>query len=584
MGFMKALSLLLAIPVFGFGVSIWILSDFNRTLAEQGSQQTVQTLCQPEVLAQLPGLTPVCDQVAPILWMQTGSLASAAVAAVLLLSFIVLATVAGNNRIRVAAIFPPLVLLTLLILAVLVVIQGAILTYGAYLVESHLVGRAHFYLIGGIGLGALLGGFGLIKSSFRLVKKQASSVLGARLIPEEHPRLFSLIKEIANKLGARNPDHVVVGLDPNFFATSADVNIVGESTSLKGETLYLSLPLARILTQQELTAIIGHELGHFRGADTYYSLKFSPVYAGLMQALTSLEGDDDESETTALATLPAYVVLSYIIDVFGTNISTISREREFEADKAAAEVGDPVALASSLLKLGLYYDAWHDLQDRIVERLQAGKVACNMSQLFASIVKYDVNKETIPEVIDTIAQQTVTHPTDSHPPTALRIAELGVALADIDHDSLILPEQSCIELIDQPLAIEEKLTALQQQYYVAMGVRVPEENQNPGSTLLAAFGARMVVADGRIEADEIDKAEAEGRELSGDFDVVEFREFCHYPDSIPSIDELLAIAADISGEGKTLIYDFLQTIAGADGDVSPEELAILNRVKAAFGL
>jgi len=56
--------------------------------------------------------------------------------------------------------------------------------------------------------------------------------------------------------------------------TSADVNILGGDTKLEGETLHLSLPLARILTLEEIKGITGHELGHFRGADTYYSLKF----------------------------------------------------------------------------------------------------------------------------------------------------------------------------------------------------------------------------------------------------------------------------------------------------------------------
>lgn len=582
MGFLKALLLLVAIPVFGFAVSRWVLSDINSDIANQGAQQTVQEFCRPEILAQAPGLKPLCDEVAPIMWMQTGSVVSAVIAVTLLLSFIVFATLAGKNRTRVASIFPPLVFVSLLVLAVLVIIQGAILTYGAYVAESHAIQRVHLYLIGGIGFGALIGGFSLIKSSFRLAKKQASSVLGSKLEPSQHPRLFSLIKEIATKLGARNPDHVVVGLEPNFYVTSGDINIMGENKTLTGETLYLSLPLARILTLEELKVIIGHELGHFRGADTYYSLKFSPVYAGLTDALTSMAGEENRNGGSFLATLPAYVVLSYIIDVFHTNVSTISREREFEADKAACEVADPKALATSLLKIGLYIDAWSDLQNNIVKRMQAGKIAQNMSQLFASIVQYDINKTTIPEVIDSIAQQTIAHPTDSHPPTVTRISELGIAISDIDYDSLLIPEQSSIDLFDQPLAIEEKLTTVQQQYYAALGVEVPERNQAANSTLLAAYGARMVLADGKIEMDEIDKAETTGRALSTEFDSIEFREYCLYPDSIPPMEDLLNISADIPGEGKNLIYDFLRKIAGADGEVSREESRILDQVKTAF--
>lgn len=585
MGFIKALLLLVAIPIFGFVVSIWVLSDLNKDIASEGIKYTINQLCSPEILSQSPKLQPMCDEVAPIFWMQTGSIVSAAIAVILLLSFILFASLAGKNRTRIAKIFPPLVFVSLLVLAILVIIQGAILTYGAYVAETHAIQRVHLYLIGGIGLGALIGGLSLIKSSFRLAKKQSHSVLGKKLNSQEHPKLFSLIKEISQTLGARNPEHVVVGLEPNFYVTSADVNVMGDNSVLKGETLYLSLPLARILTLEEIKGIIGHELGHFRGDDTYYSLKFSPVYSGLSHAVTAMGNDENEGGAASIATLPAFVVLSYIIDVFHTNVSTISRDREFEADKAACEVADPKALASSLLKIGLYASAWNDLENRIVERMQVGKIARNLSQLFSSIVKYDVNKDTIPDVIESIAQQTISHPTDSHPPTASRITELGLNIDNIERDLLIIPENTCIELFENPTEIEEELTTLQQQYYVALGVQVPEQNEsNVSATILAAFGAQMVVADGKVEVEEIDNAESTGISLSSDFDYIEFREYCHYPDSIPAIKDLLDASADITVKGKSMIFDYLQEISGSDGDVSPEESQLLNQVKSTFQL
>ena len=135
-----------------------------------------------------------------------------------------------------------------------------------------------------------------------IATKQTHSVLGKKLDLQNHPKIFTLIKEISETLGARNPEHVVVGLEPNFYVTSADVNVMGENSILKGETLYLSLPLARILTLEEIKAIIGHELGHFRGEDTYYSLKFSPIYSGLTHAVTAMNIDENEGGTGSIAT------------------------------------------------------------------------------------------------------------------------------------------------------------------------------------------------------------------------------------------------------------------------------------------
>jgi|LWDU01.1.fsa_nt_gi Zn-dependent protease with chaperone function len=585
MGFIKALALLLVIPFFGFLVSQWIISGYNETLVEEGVEQTIDQICVPEILSELPDLIPWCDEYAQVLWMQTGSIVSTVIAIILLLSFILFASLAGKNRTKIAKIFPPLIFVTLIILAILVVVQGAILTYGAYIAESYAVGRVHFILIGGIGLGALVGSLSLISSSFKLAKKQTHFVLGKKLDPQSHPKIFTLIKEISETLGARIPEHVVVGLEPNFYVTSADVNVTGDNSVLMGETLYLSLPLARILTIEEIKGIIGHELGHFRGEDTYYSLKFSPVYSGLTHAVTAMSLDENEGGAGTIATLPAFVVLSYIIDVFHRNVSSVSREREFEADKAASEVAPPKALASSLLKISLYANAWNELENRVIERLRVGKITRNLSLLFSSVVKYDVNEETISEVIDSIAQQTISHPTDSHPPTASRITELGLNIDDIEHDLLTFPGSACIGLFENPIEIEEELTTLQQQYFVALGVQVPDKDKsNIGATISAALGAHMVVADGKIESEEIDKAESIGISLSSDFDYIQFREYCHYPDSIPALDDLLESSTDIPSEGKSIIFDYLNEIAGSDGDISPEENQLLDQVRSKFEL
>ena len=112
---------------------------------------------------------------------------------------------------------------------------------------------------------------------------------------------------------------------------------------------------------------------------------------------------------------------------------------------------------------------------------------------------------------------------------------------------------------------------------------MPEQNNsNIGATILAAFGAQMVVADGKVESEEIDEAESIGISLSSDFDYIEFREYCLYPDSIPSLDDLLEASKDISDEGKSMIIDYLEKIAGSDDDVSPDEEQLLSRVRTSF--
>ncbi len=586
MGFLKALALLIAIPIFGFGVSKWVLWDINTALEKNGVELSLGQLCSQEVIATDPAsLTPLCDDVRPILWMQDASIFSGIVAILLLLSFMVAATLAGKDRTRMAKIFPPLVFFSLLVLAGLVLVQGAILTYGAYLAESTAIQRVHFILIGGIGLAALFGGVSLIISSFKMAAKQNHFVMGEVLDPEHHSKLYTYIRGLAERLGARPPEHIVVGLEPNFYVTSADVQVAGREKPLTGETLFLSLPLARIFSPEEITAVVGHELGHFRGQDTFYSLKFSPVYSGLTHAVSKMESPEEGGGADSIATLPALSMLSFMIDVFHTNVSAISREREFEADKAAAEVAMPQALATSLLKISLYGQAWNTLQEHTVARLTQGKTTRNLSQLFSSTVRYDVNRESLPQVIDTIAQETIAHPTDSHPPTVHRIQALGLSVDDIDHQSLLIPEECAIDLIQDHRALEERLTILQQQYYVSLGVEVPEDEESrKGESLLAAFGAHMVLADGKVVSEEIDQAESIGMDLSEHFDHISFREFCHYPESLPSIEELISLAAGRQLESRKRIFEYLEKIAHADTEVSPEETTLLKQIQAQFSL
>jgi uncharacterized tellurite resistance protein B-like protein len=300
------------------------------------------------------------------------------------------------------------------------------------------------------------------------------------------------------------------------------------------------------------------------------------VYAGLTHGINTLGASRD---LTAIVQLPARSVLQYMIEVFHRNVSTISRQREFEADKAAMEAAPAQALATSLLKIGLYGNAWNGLQNAVVERMGKRKFTRNMSSLFASIVRYDVNTQKIPEAINDVAGQTVSHPTDSHPPTAIRIEQAGLRVEDINHEDLLVGEDNSIDLVADHQAIEEELTANQQKMYVAMGVQVPTAlDQNQGGTVLAALGAHMVLADGSVEPEEVDLAEGIGQHMSELFDIIEFREFCHYPDSLPAIDELLTALAQASDDAKTAVMQYLKAIAEADNNTSPQEQALMDSV------
>jgi Zn-dependent protease with chaperone function/uncharacterized tellurite resistance protein B-like protein len=516
--------------------------------------------------------------------LQKAAAISGVVALLLLVSFSGFSRWAGQSRRKITVIFPPLVAISILLLSGLILVQGAVLTYGAYLAESYALGQVHFVLIGAIALGSAAAGLGLISSIFKMTRKRTSAVLGLPLDLERHPNTFSYVSELATRLGAKAPDNIVVGLEPTFYVTSADIQVLGTDTMLKGESLFLSMPLSRIMTREELTGIIGHELGHFRGDDTAYSMKFAPVYAGLGHAVNKMASGSDGSRH-GIAAIPAQKLLMYMLETFHKNVSAVSRIREFEADKAGSEVAPGRALATSLLKVSLYARSWNNIQHQIVERMQQRKFTRNMSLLFSGIVQYDIDMEKLPEIVKAIGEESISHPTDSHPPTSIRIQELGLDISEVRSEELMSPRDSAIELIDDYQAIEEHLTRMQQQYYSAMGVEVPEEEQ--GSTaafVLGAFGAHIVLADGDVAIEEIERAEAIGFHLTEHFDVIEFREFCLHPEDLPDIDKLIEYATGYDAEPRALILEYMTKIADADNDICEAEQSLLAKVKSGFEL
>src|SRR5262249_41710129 len=179
--------------------------------------------------------------------------------------------------------------------------------------------------------------FAMMKVGFAISRRASTSVLGKTVPEEAEPQLWKFVRAIATRLGASPPHNIVMGLEPNFYVTSADVVVYPGANKQPNETLYLSLPLMRLLSYDELTAVIGHELGHFRGEDTDFSLKFYPIYAGTGQPLAALESQSVNG-ARALALLPACAILSFFMEQFAHAERAIGRHRELEADQAGASV------------------------------------------------------------------------------------------------------------------------------------------------------------------------------------------------------------------------------------------------------
>jgi Zn-dependent protease with chaperone function len=406
--------------------------------------------------------------------LRSASVAAFVLGAGLLLSIVLSAMYAARNRAALAALFAPGVKITLLVLFALILLDAAILVYSVFLLEAALIGRVHVVFLGFVAIGALAGAIAMVKAGLSVSRRVSMAVVGHVVTAEESGLLTRFVHRLAERMGARKPDSIVLGLEPTFYATSADVTAYPAGRTAKGQTLYLSLPLMRLLTKAELAAVVGHELGHFTGDDTRYSLRFYPVYARTSRAIQALsESTGDGAQGFAL--LPAIAILSFLLDQFEAAERGIGRDRELAADRAGASVSSPRALASSLVKIGTASPVWQDVQQAMVHALNQGKVYDNVSTLFANHAASSAPSADVGAVLEARAA----HPTDTHPSTHARIEALGLDPQDIAAQAITVDTSDCaIALVDRAEEIEQTLSAVEHDLMLARGhARLPQEQR-----------------------------------------------------------------------------------------------------------
>jgi Zn-dependent protease with chaperone function len=457
--------LLAAIPVGGYLSGAFATWKFERDWAEavtryndRDSVERAKALAPAAVRAYCEAPderdNDACAVYANAGWLRTASVAVFAAGFTLLAAIFLAARLAAHSRKLLLRLFAPGTKAVLIILFALILCQGAIATYGAYLFEALTVHRVHFVIIGIIGLGALLGACSMLEAGFTLSRRASTTVLGKRTPRDAEPALWALVEHIAKRLDSTPPNNIVIGLEPKFYVTSADVVVNPGRINQWDETLYLSLPLMRTLSRAELAAVSGHELAHFRGEDTRFSLDFYPIYAGTAQALALLR-KEVHAGPRGLALMPAMAILSFFVEQFAKAERSIGRERELVADQAGASVASPAALATALLKIGAFARLWDAALSTMVEELRQGHRFANLSQRFAQLAGICSK----PELVEEVAAAATAHPIDTHPTTATRIAALGLSPAQLRDFALTFEhETSSVHLLFDPVALEEELT------------------------------------------------------------------------------------------------------------------------------
>jgi len=263
--------LILGIPLIGFSVAQGIQNYYNSELRDALKKQfpdadptaianaTLTRLCEERTSE----LREICSTNHNLYLMSAAAVWAGSVGVLLLVGIRLAGSLARSNRRVLLWVFKPGLFFTALLLILLTLVHAVVAMAAMYYVESAFLGRVHVFIIGAIGFGALAGVVAMARNVFSLVRKAGTLVIGKIASRTDAPDLWKRIDGIADRLRALRPESLVLGLDPNFFVTEADVTcLTGNCT---GRTLYCSLPLMRILSTNEFDAIIGHELGHYKG-------------------------------------------------------------------------------------------------------------------------------------------------------------------------------------------------------------------------------------------------------------------------------------------------------------------------------
>jgi heat shock protein HtpX len=203
----------------------------------------------------------------------------------------------------------------------------------------------HYLGVGYIPLAFIAGA--MIMAQWYFSDKIVLWTSGAKIVSkEEYPQLHNIVENLVNKNGIPKPKVAVVNTGvPNAFATGK---------SPRSSLIAVTTGILDLLDDEELEAVIGHELTHVRNRDVLV-LTLASVFSTLAWYLAQFSffggyqsRNRDSGNATVIVILVAIVtwVVSFLI------IRAISRYREYSADRGGAIMtGRPDKLADALMKI-----------------------------------------------------------------------------------------------------------------------------------------------------------------------------------------------------------------------------------------
>ncbi|GAB3041712.1 protease HtpX [Acinetobacter apis] len=230
--------------------------------------------------------------------------------------------------------------------------------------------------------------FGMVGSfvSLFMSKWMAKKTTGTELIDPNAPRsqaevvLLQMVADLSQRAQIKMPE---VGIFPSYqsnaFATGWNKN---------DALVAVSSGLLERMNQDELRAVLAHEIGHVANGDMVTLSLVQGVVNTFVMFFARIAGDfidrnvfgREEGEAPGIA----YFVITMVLDiVFGILASAVvmwfSRYREYRADEAGAQLAGKQAMISALLRL----QAETELPDQMPREMKALSITEGKEQGFS---------------------------------------------------------------------------------------------------------------------------------------------------------------------------------------------------------
>lgn len=161
--------------------------------------------------------------------------------------------------------------------------------------------------------------------------------------PVSGPALHRIVADLARRGGLPMPKiYLIPGDQPNAFATGRNP---------QNAAVAVTQGLLRALPEEEVAAVIAHELAHIKNRDTLI-MTVTATFAGAISMLANFAMFMPRDRNGQGGGLAALVAMIFAPLAAALVQMAISRTREYEADRIGAEIcGQPLWLASALQRI-----------------------------------------------------------------------------------------------------------------------------------------------------------------------------------------------------------------------------------------